>query len=394
MTRLTLMPWLLLVLCAAAPAQAATYHTAPAGNDGNAGSAAQPFRTLLKGVQTLKPGDTLLVQTGVYEEVLNYRLPPGASWSQPITIRAANPQARPVLRTPAGQSWALLFQDIQFVIFDGFIVDAVNVSYDGIKVTQPNTHDIRVMNTEVKNARVQGVLTTDGAWNIEFLNLDVHDNGSTDLHHGFYLSAGRTTVSGCRVYRNSGWGVHAFKEGSGGVDQLLIRNNLIFDNARLGQRGDGILISAGLGSAVYNNVIWGNQVGIWVDYGATSTTIYHNTVVSNRGEFGIYVGPAAVGTIIRNNIARGNTRDIENRGSGSTMSNNLAGVDPRFVDEGAADYRLQSGSPAIDAGFATGVVTTDLRGQTRNQGSGPDIGAYELDRPPTPPTNIRISGGP
>lgn len=391
MTRSVLAVTLLASLWAGSPAAAATYFTAPNGNDGSPGSSAQPFRTMLKGVQTLKPGDTLLVHTGVYEESLNYRMPSGTSWSQPITIRAANPQARPVLKTPAGQSWGLLFQDIQFVIFDGFIIDAVNVRFDGLKVTLSSTHDIRVMNSEVKNARAQGVLTTDGAWNIEFLGLEVHDNGTTDLDHGIYVSTPRTTVSGCRVYRNSGWGIHVFKEGSSGLDNVLVRNNFVFENARIGRRGDGILLSSGAGSAVYNNVIWGNQVGIWVDYNAVSTTVYHNTVVNNRGEFGIHIGGGASGTIVRNNIARGNTRDIENRGANTTLSNNLAGVDPRFVNEAAADFRLSSGSAAIDAAFATGVVTTDVRGQTRSQGAAPDIGAYELDRPPTPPTNVRVN---
>lgn len=390
MTRSILGLTVVLSLLAGTPAAAATYFTATSGNDGNPGSSAQPFRTMLKGVLTLRPGDTLLVQPGVYEEVLNYRIPSGTSWSQPITIRAANPQARPVLRTPAGQSWALLFQDQQFIIFDGFVIDAVNVAFDALKVTLAGTHDIRVMNAELKNARAQGILTTDGAYALEFLNLDVHSNGTTDLDHGIYLSSGSTTVSGCRVYRNAGWGIQAFKEGSGGVNNLLIRNNFVFENARIGQRGDGILVSSGSGAAVYNNVVWGNEVGIWVDYGASATTVYHNTVVNNHGEFGIYIGPGASGTVVRNNISRGNTRDIENRGVGSTLSNNLAGVDPRFVNEATADYRLQSGSPAIDAGLATGVVTTDVRGQTRSQGSAPDIGAYELDRPPNPPTNVRV----
>jgi parallel beta-helix repeat protein len=376
------------------PASAATYYTATDGNDGNPGSSGQPFRTMLKGVTSLRPGDTLLVQPGVYEETLNYRIPSGSSWSQAVVVRAANPQARPVLRTPAGQSWGLLFQDQQFVILDGFVIDAVNVQYDALKITQPSTHDIRVMNSEIKNARAQGILTTDGAYQIELLNLDVHSNGTTDFDHGIYLSTGSAVISGCRIYRNAGWGISAYKESGGGVSNNTIRNNFIFQNAALGKRGDGILVSGGSGNAVYNNVVWANEVGIWVDYGASATTVYHNTVVNNRGEFGIYIGPGATGTFVRNNISRGNTRDIENRGESTTISNNLAGVNPLFVNESAADFRLQVGSPAIDAAFATGVVTTDVRGQTRSQGAAPDIGAYELDRPPTPPGNVRVIQGP
>lgn len=393
MTQLVLV-LLSLVLLSVGQADAANYVVSPSGNDANPGTSAQPFRSLVKGVTALGPGDTLLVDTGVYEEVLNYRIPSGRSWSEPVTIRALNPQARPVLKTPPGNTWALLFQHQQYIAFDGFIIDAANVQYDGLKVTLADTHDIRVMNTEIKNAPREGILTTDGAYALEFLNLDIHSNGLANSGHGVYLSTGPTTISGCRVFRNGGWGIHAFQQDGSSVTNIVIRNNFVFDNAQTGKRGDGILAASGVGSTVYNNVVWGNEVGIWVDYGASATTVYHNTVVNNRGDFGIYIGPGATGTVVRNNISRGNTRDIENRGVGTTVSNNLAGVDPLFVNESAADFRLQVGSPAIDAAFATGVVTTDVRGQTRSQGAAPDIGAYELDRPPAPPSNVRVIQGP
>lgn len=58
-----------------------------------------------------------------------------------------------------------------------------------------------------------------------------------------------------------------------------------------------------------------------------------------------------------------------------TWDNNQHG-DPRFA--GANDFRLASGSPAVDAGRVNGLIgTRDLDGFARSFGQGPDIGAYE-----------------
>ena len=53
--------------------------------------------------------------------------------------------------------------------------------------------------------------------------------------------------------------------------------------------------------------------------------------------------------------------------------------DPLFTDPAGGDYRVQAGSPLIDAGVddpANGPV--DLAGALRNQGAAPDIGAYQF----------------
>ena len=44
----------------------ATYHVSPTGSDSNPGSEARPFRTIQKAADGVKPGDTVLVDDGVY----------------------------------------------------------------------------------------------------------------------------------------------------------------------------------------------------------------------------------------------------------------------------------------------------------------------------------------
>ena len=59
------------------------------------------------------------------------------------------------------------------------------------------------------------------------------------------------------------------------------------------------------------------------------------------------------------------------------------------------DFKLQTGSPAINTGFdLTGLLTADFAGTQRPQGSGYDIGAYEFgpssNAAPFPPQNLKV----
>jgi hypothetical protein len=54
--------------------------------------------------------------------------------------------------------------------------------------------------------------------------------------------------------------------------------------------------------------------------------------------------------------------------------NSIWNVDPLFVDTGIRDFKLQSGSPLIDAGSAVNFTSQSIDGVAR---SNPDIGAYE-----------------
>ncbi|MBI4556316.1 MAG: hypothetical protein HY706_01915 [Candidatus Hydrogenedentes bacterium] len=52
-------------------------------------------------------------------------------------------------------------------------------------------------------------------------------------------------------------------------------------------------------------------------------------------------------------------------------------TDPLFVDPENGDLRLRAESPCIDTATAEGAPETDIRGVTRPQGAGFDMGAYE-----------------
>jgi hypothetical protein len=161
----------------------------------------------------------------------------------------------------------------------------------------------------------------------------------------------------------------------------------------------------------YNNIVAGNFIGFYDDLMGTNNFTVNFTLVNNtffdNGSIEIYTKKAAAyhdDCVIRNNIIYSKTNgaygirydDYASGGvtidhnlfynsGGSWAAGNLLGTDyvtgnPLFVDstpDSAADYAIQSGSPAKDAGAATLAPATDYAGTARPQGDSDDIGAYE-----------------
>jgi len=307
-------------------------------------------------------------------------------------------------------------RDQQYIEFDGINLDASSLSDSNIvKINSgylsDHAHHIRIQNAELIGAPAnggapQGIIdvNTDGTalGGSEFINLTVHSVGSSDFSHAFYIQSGNNLVQGCNIYDFTGAGVHVYNGYGPSFSNNIVRNNVIHDGraGASGQRHWGIIIANGSqNTKVYNNLIYGipnqggSSTGIFA-YVGTQPEIYNNTVVQNGG-VGIAVTQSTSGALVRNNISFGNGgSNYENFGSGTIVSNNLFdGTNPMFVDSNARNFRLQSGSPGVDAGTAIALVTTDLSGASRPQGRSYDIGAFELtiqSTAPAPPTGVRI----
>lgn len=389
----------LLAGVAGAPlADAATYYVSTAGSDANPGTEAKPFRTVTKGVKGLKPGDTLTVKSGTYAEALQNVIPRGTSWEKPVTV-AAYPGHTVTLKPKAGTDRVLLFSKAgpQYVEIRGLILDAANIDYNAVHITNGASH-VRLRDAEVKNAPQQGILATYNSGYNQFIRVKVHDNGETDFDHGLYLASAHNLVEHSTIYRNAGWGLHVFcDKGYGSTNGNTIRNNKVYENARLGQRGGGILLSSGDGNAAYNNLVWGNKAtGIRVAFNnVTQAAVYHNVVYGNTLA-GIEVGAASQQAQVRNNISYQNGgKALLDSGAGTVASHNLLNVNPQFVNAAAQDFRLQSGSPAVNKGLTLAAVPKDFAGVTRPQGGSSDIGGYEYTGAATStkvaaPTTLRV----
>ncbi len=337
------------------------------------------------------------------------------------------------IKPPSGLAFFWI-QDGQakYLVFDGFIIDGQNAALHGFKFSN-NSQYIRVQNCEIKNSKSNGILVSicSGCSNPgtaprntyhEFINLKVHHNGSplsNPAEHGFYIETSHNVVEKSDFYNNAGNGGKFYHGNLSGVSNYNIaRNNTFRNNSTAGQWSCGLILSSGNGNQAYNNVAYGNfaglcilrrttnarlfnnisyenmHYGIYVGIDSTDKSFVENNTVYKNNGFGIFVGDKAKNTKVINNIAylnKGGNIALRQQ-TGTTTANNLT-TNPLFVNATAKDFHLKAGSPAIDTGATINFISDDFGGNARPQGSGHDIGAYELDSavdttPPTTPQNV------
>jgi parallel beta-helix repeat protein len=370
------------------------------GSDGNSCSlAADQFtarRTIRAGISCLVAGDTLVVKEGTYNEALNNPFSnTGTSWNNKITVKAESPGA--VVVKPANADDAMRFDvsSQKYIEFDGFKIDAVNVSVYGVRIWG-QAHHIRFRNSAILNAANQGVsILKDGGASPdfnEFIKVEVaytawnrtctgSSNGAKDGYcHGFYVSGSNNLLDGLLLHHNNGYGVQFYPQGN--------RGNTIRNSVSHGNKGTGIA-SLGNDNKVINNVVYNNDGGGLL-ITESNCLVYNNTVYNNSGGWG-GMNLQGSGHKIKNNIF------FQNGVSGASLdSTNLNGTNPQFVDANNGNFRLQAGSPAIDRGSVLPESNTAIDGTPRPQGAAPDIGAYEFGGSgadiiaPDPPQNVRV----
>jgi hypothetical protein len=185
-------------------------------------------------------------------------------------------------------------------------------------------------------------------------------NTTTSLDHGMYLngSSGGGGGAGNVTIRNNilhdthhGWGVQWYP---GSLANIHVLNNT-FAFCNESKSYTCIVLDASIsGSSIRNNVFYNPQGGKTIEAAGFSGTI-----------------------AISGNLTSGNAmHDQGSTPSGMSMSGNQLSTDAQLVNP-PSDFRLGSGSPAIDRGETISSVAIDHRGRSRPQGAGYDVGAYE-----------------
>lgn len=149
---------------------------------------------------------------------------------------------------------------------------------------------------------------------------------------------------------------------------VTVRSNLL---RTVAAAGSGIRVQSGVASIWNNTIASSGTAGVsQVD----GTLTLRNNIVSQCTTGLLY---SAGSLTASNNLYWLNTTDYTGTAAGS--GDVLA--DPRFVNA-SSNWTLQTGSPAIDAGYAaTGIVPSDRQGNARPTATVWDIGAYEVMGP-------------
>jgi parallel beta-helix repeat protein len=420
--------WVAALIVIAAAAQAAEYHVSPAGDDQNAGTPEKPFKSIEQGVALLKPGDTLLIHAGRYAPFTVRGLQGTAA--KPITIKAAAGEKAIIDRYPAGGMHTIhLLGTCRYLVFENLEVTdsdpkieeyrkldlkqpedvaawkktAAQLAKDekqhyrsGIRINPPDmppqrdrNHSHLVFRRMVVH-HLMGYGFTGNGDNIEFIENHIYDTGYPAEGYAWYMSGNNHIYRGNRVHDCS-YGLHLYTQDEklDTVSNALVENNFIYNAGRMffhasSQKvhggGSGILLWAPGGhNIIRNNVLVDDYTGI--NLMTKDSLVANNTVVGGKnGIFSVKSDkPVLRNNTICNNIVFGSSGPDMTipEGENITVTHNLVGVDPRFVDAAKMDFHLRADSPAVDAGAELKEVPADIEGRPRPQGKTWDIGAYE-----------------
>ena len=291
---------------------------------------------------------------------------------------------------------------------DGFLIE-------GNRVHDTNNIGIDVIGFEgtapdptVDQAR-NGVVRGNAVWNIDSYGNPAY--GMDRSADGIYVDGGRDILIEGNTIHDVNIGIELASEHAGrSTRNVTARNNVVYDSTAIGIAIGGYDRRRGSTEdcvIVNNTVVNTDGVELLVQFDTRDNVIANNVIVAGpRHAFVENAYDENEGNVLDHNLyhsvdgGSGGTwqwkgvdyADFERWSARSGNDEHSAFADPAFVDPAAGDFRLDEGSPAVDAGaFLAASGSVDMAGEPRAQAGGIDLGAFEVAAPPPSPTPA-ISG--
>lgn len=371
--------------------KATNYYVSTTGDDGHPGTEAEPFLTIQHAADLVNADDIVTIEDGTYTG--------GSAGGTFISITRGGTSGHPVIFR-ARTKWGAVLDGQSSVGYCFSISNAAS-----------NVHFI---NLEIKNYYYMGYICNDGSYQSNYITIQgnkIHDIGrySTTSVYGLnaiYIRAlnHHWTINGNLIYNigrtgpstESFYRDHAVYTGTITNSKDAAHHNTITYNVIWGCSGVAFNMSSSYDLIANNLIAWSSgNAEYYPPFIVTEGPVRNVTIANNifyeppvTNAFAIYNLDSITSVSVKNNIVYGGKMwQVQNAATAATMQGDNFGqtdcenaeVDPKFVNAIKAnalnvDFKLQSGSPAINAGLAVGL-TSDYLG---NPIMGiPDIGAYE-----------------
>lgn len=309
-------------------------------------------------------GTTIIISNGVFTT-------PGAVISRGVEMRGLEGAARSILVCTVAGNRVLDVAHSNAVIRDLTLTGGAlpDLQYGaGIRLSAGTARDCIVSNNTRVGAGSSGTgVYLSGPALVE--NCLITENYGFHYGGGVRLGSADALVRNCIIVSNAAaiWGGGIYAEAGTARNCLVARNRLTGSHPTYG--GGGVRL---LGARLENCTIAANFApsnspggGIRFDSGSiTNCIVYDNTRGATNNN--IEGATNSIGWSCSPGVAHGASGNITNA--------------PRFVDPEHDDWRLQRGSPCVDAGrpqpWMSGAGDLDSRPRVRR--NGPDMGAYEL----------------
>jgi len=169
------------------------YFVSKDGDDSNAGSAEKPFGTIGYAVTKLRPGDTLTIRGGTYEE--NFTVPVSGTKERPVVIRGA-PGERVLIQGGFGSplEGGLTITNQNYVHFKDFCIYGNQIVPEGF-----SQYTIRA--TNCRGLLFQRMVISGAGHKLHAIDCDdirIEDCGFSYGHEGVFLQkCGAVTIRNC-----------------------------------------------------------------------------------------------------------------------------------------------------------------------------------------------------